>query len=62
MGGLALVQDGNEVLQNLGLSESFYSDLMRNLALLSGAYLLVSWAGLVFGGPKFIDAGPNFLR
>lgn len=59
MGGLALVKDGNEVLANLGLESASHSDLMNNLALLSGAYLLVSWLGLSFGGPKFMNAAPR---
>jgi hypothetical protein len=56
MGGLALVKDGNEVLSNLGLENASYSDLMNNLALLSGVYLMVSWLGLTFGGSNFVDA------
>lgn len=59
MGGLALVKDGNEVLKNLGLETASYSDLMNNLASLSGLYLLISWLGLSFFGPKFMDAGAN---
>ncbi|KAL3792307.1 hypothetical protein HJC23_006219 [Cyclotella cryptica] len=59
MGGLALVKDGDEVLANLGLADASYSDLMSNLALLSGVYLFTSWLGLCFCGPKFIDAAPN---
>jgi hypothetical protein len=59
MGGLALVKDGNEVLANLGLENASYSDLMNNLALLAGVYLTVSWLGLTFGGPKFMDATPK---
>lgn len=62
MGGLALVKDGNEVLANLGLESASYSELMKNLAMLSGAYLVVSWLGLTFGGPKFMDAAPLYRR
>jgi hypothetical protein len=59
MGGLALVKDGNEVLENLGLAEASYPDLMGNLALLSGLYLMISWFGLSWCGQKFINAAPN---
>ena len=50
-----MVKNGNEVLQNLGLGNANYSELMGKLAILSGVYLLSSWAGLCFGGPKFMD-------
>lgn len=59
MGGLALVKDGNEVLANLGLEFASYSNLMKKLALLSSVYLFISWLGLSFGGPKFIEVHPN---
>ncbi|KAL7544414.1 hypothetical protein ACHAWF_007800 [Thalassiosira exigua] len=54
MGGLAMVRDGDDVLSNLGLSEAEYSNIMQNLAILSGAYLLMSWLGLSYFGPSFI--------
>ena len=50
-----MVQDGDEVLKNLGLGGAEYSQLMEKLALLSGVYLLMSWCGLSFFGPAFID-------
>ena len=53
MGGLALVKDGDEVLDALGLSNAVYSEIMQKLSILSGVYLLFSWIGLAFGGPKF---------
>lgn len=53
MGGLALVKDGDEVLDALGLSNAVYSEIMQKLSILSGVYLLFSWVGLAFGGPKF---------
>ncbi|KAL7452187.1 hypothetical protein ACHAWC_003909 [Mediolabrus comicus] len=53
MGGLALVKDGDEVLDALGLSNAVYSEIMQKLSILSGAYLLLSWIGLALGGPKF---------
>ncbi|KAL9187031.1 hypothetical protein ACHAXT_010751 [Thalassiosira profunda] len=55
MGALAMVQDGDEVLKNWGLGGAEYSQLMEKLALLSGVYLLLSWCGLSFFGPSFID-------
>jgi hypothetical protein len=53
MGGLAMVRDGNEVLDALGLGNAIYYEIMKKLALLSGFYLLFSWMGLVYGGTKF---------
>jgi ABC-type multidrug transport system permease subunit len=53
MGGLAMVKNGDEVLDALGLSNAKYDEIMSNLALLSGVYLILSWVGLAFGGPKF---------
>lgn len=53
MGGLAMVRDGDEVLDALGLGNAKYDEVMKNLALLSGVYLMFSWVGLAFGGPKF---------
>mmetsp|Transcript_13566 Transcript_13566/g.25847 ORF Transcript_13566/g.25847 Transcript_13566/m.25847 type:complete len:835 (-) Transcript_13566:198-2702(-) len=55
MGALAMVRNGNEVLENLGLGNAKYSQLMKNLGILSCVYLSMSWLGLAFGGPKFID-------
>jgi len=55
MGALAIVQDGDNVLKNLGLGNAKYSDLMKKLAILSGIYLLMSWLGLSYFGPSFID-------
>lgn len=55
MGALAMVKDGDNVLKNLGLGNVEYSDLMEKLALLSGGYLLLSWLGLSYFGPSFID-------
>mmetsp|Transcript_7863 Transcript_7863/g.12998 ORF Transcript_7863/g.12998 Transcript_7863/m.12998 type:complete len:728 (-) Transcript_7863:8-2191(-) len=53
MGGLAMVRDGDEVLDALGLGTANYDEIMNNLAKLSGVFLLFSWLGLAFGGPKF---------
>jgi hypothetical protein len=57
MGALALVQNGDDVLANLGLGTAKYEDLMTRLGLLSGIYLSLSWFGLSFFGPVFIDTG-----
>ena len=55
MGALALVQNGDEVLTNLGLGTAKYADLMRQLGMLSCVYLMMSWFGLSYFGPSFID-------
>jgi hypothetical protein len=46
MGGLALVQNGDQVIEALGLATTTYGSAMQQLALLSGGYLLLSWLGL----------------
>ena len=53
MGGLAMVRDGDEVLDALGLGTANYDEIMKNLAKLSGVFLVFSWLGLAFGGPRF---------
>ncbi|KAK1739468.1 ABC transporter, ABC-G family [Skeletonema marinoi] len=53
MGGLAMVRDGDEVLDALGLGNANYNKIMSNLAKLTGSFLMFSWMGLAFGGPKF---------
>ena len=55
MGALALVQNGDDVLTNLGLGTAKYADLMRHLGILSCVYLTLSWFGLSYFGPSFID-------
>jgi hypothetical protein len=55
LGALALVQNGDDVLTNLGLGTAKYADLMRQLGILSGVYLMLSWFGLSYFGPSFID-------
>lgn len=53
MGGLALVQNGNQVLHELGLDEETYESCMRHLALLAVSNLVISWIGLQLqSGPK----------
>ncbi len=53
MGGLAMVRDGDEVLDALGLGSANYDEIMNNMAKLSGVFLVFSWLGLAFGGPRF---------
>jgi len=55
MGALALVQNGDDVLTNLGLGTAKYIDLRRHLGMLSCVYLTLSWFGLSYFGPSFID-------
>ena len=55
MGALAMVKDGDNVLRNLGLGTAEYSDLLEKLGILSGVYLFISWLGLTFFLPSFID-------
>ena len=50
-----MVQNGDDVLTNLGLGTAKYADLMRQLGILSGVYLMLSWFGLSYFGPSFID-------
>lgn len=61
MGALAMVKDGDNVLKNLGLGNAEYSDLMEKLGLLSSIYLFMSWVGLSWFGPSFMDTGDNML-
>ena len=46
MGALALVKDGEHVLEELGLGKDTYRGAMEHLAILSGVNLLISWLGL----------------
>lgn len=41
MGALSMVKDGNEVLLNLGLGTSEYSELVMNLVVLASIYLSI---------------------
>ena len=61
MGGLALVQSGDQVLDALGLGKATYSNLMRSLLTLSGINLFVSWIGLTFCRPNFLEVKDGFL-
>jgi ABC-type multidrug transport system ATPase subunit len=46
MGALALVQNGDQVLDELGLGKEDYKSAMKHLAILSFANLALSWIGL----------------
>jgi hypothetical protein len=46
MGALALVQSGDQVLDELGLGQDDYRGAMKHMAILSCANLLLSWVGL----------------
>lgn len=56
MGGLALVQDGNQVLDALGLKHKTFDGLIQNMTKLTFINLAISWIGLTFVGPKFLNA------
>ena len=46
MGGLALVKNGDQVIEALGLAGQTYTNAMKHLASLCGGYLVLSWVGL----------------
>jgi len=46
MGGLALVRNGDQVIDALGLSSKTYNGVMWDLATVSAFNLVVSWIGL----------------
>mmetsp|Transcript_3353 Transcript_3353/g.5037 ORF Transcript_3353/g.5037 Transcript_3353/m.5037 type:complete len:283 (+) Transcript_3353:276-1124(+) len=56
MGAYALVQNGNQVLDAIGLGEAKYGSLMKGLGVLTGVNLLISLFGLTFCGPSFVVA------
>jgi len=62
MGGLALVQNGDQVLDALGLADRSYEKVMEELLFLSGCNLLVSWFGLSFFGPKFVSERSQTIK
>ncbi len=53
MGGLAMVQNGEQVLEALALDKKTYIGIMNELALVSALNLVLSWVGLTSFGPKF---------
>lgn len=62
MGAFAMVEDGNQVLDALGLGNAMYENIMKNLAILTGTNILVSLLGLTFfGRPKFAAARDDLL-
>jgi hypothetical protein len=46
MGALALVKNGQQVLEELGLGEETHGSAMRHLAIMSAVNLSISWLGL----------------
>ena len=56
MGGLALVQNGDQVLEALALHKKTYSGVMRDLATISALNLFLSWVGLTFFGSNYVEA------
>ena len=54
MGAMAMVQNGDQVLNALGLQESTWEQSMHMLGRLTGANILISLLGLKFCGPSFV--------
>ena len=54
MGGLAMVENGDQVIEALGLAEQTYANAMKHLGVLCTGYLVLSWAGLAmqYWGPR----------
>jgi ABC-type multidrug transport system ATPase subunit len=48
MGGLAMVRNGDQVIEALGLADKNYAVIMKQLAMLSLGNLAVGWLGLLF--------------
>lgn len=60
MGALALVQNGDQVLDELGLGQDSYQGAMKHLAAISLANLLVTWIGLrLQAGNTSTDVPPS---
>ena len=49
-----MVQNGNQVLDALGLADKSCKKLVKDLVLLSCGNLLISWLGLTFSASKFV--------
>lgn len=63
MGALALVRNGDQVLQELGLGNESYEGAMRHLVYLSVANLFISWIGLsISGGPPASSSSSGGTR
>jgi hypothetical protein len=56
MGALALVKNGDQVLEELGLGNETYEGAMKHLIYLSAINLIISWIGLNLQGSS---SGPN---
>mmetsp|Transcript_30578 Transcript_30578/g.35649 ORF Transcript_30578/g.35649 Transcript_30578/m.35649 type:complete len:715 (-) Transcript_30578:157-2301(-) len=56
MGGLALVQNGDQVLDALGLADKTHQNVKKEMVLISAINLFISWAGLTFFGNNFVEA------
>jgi len=56
MGGLALVRNGDQVLDALGLKDKSYEGMMNSMVLFSAFNLLFSWFGLSSCNTKFTHA------
>lgn len=56
MGGLALVQNGDQVLEALALEKKSYTCIMNDLAIICVFNLFLSWAGLSLCGTDFVQA------
>jgi hypothetical protein len=59
MGALALVQNGDQVLDELGLSKDDYQGAMKHLAMISCFNLVLSWIGLRFQALSNQFSGPR---
>ena len=46
IGAFAMVRNGDQILDVLGLKDARLDDILKSMAILSGANLLVSWVGL----------------
>ncbi len=56
MGALALVRNGDQVIDALGLKDKSYESVMNSMVIFSSLNLLLSWVGLSFGSIKFTHA------
>lgn len=56
MGGLALVRNGDQVIEALGLQNKNYSGMMKRMLILSVSNLILSWFGLSCCGTQFVKA------
>lgn len=50
VGAFAMVANGDQVLEVLGLENASFEEILRNMAILSGTNLFVSWLGLQVTG------------